>query len=138
MRANRPTTTLFATAPNASFGFGGLLPGRPVGGELAGELGAAFGFVVFADGGGGAAQAVEGAQEAAVGLVAPADITGAPPTRLAQSVEAAVVADAEVGVGLDVVARHLAEEGPRFERPGPAGGDSRHRISTLGGLKGGP
>src|SRR5437763_276098 len=66
---------------------------RPVRVELAEELGAAFGFVGLADGLGHAPQTVEGAQEAAVGLVPPADVARPSPPGLAKAIEAAVVAD---------------------------------------------
>ena len=71
------------TEQNSRFGEVGYLARWPVGVELAEELGAALGFVGLADGLGRAAKAVERAEEAAVGLVAPADIARAPPAGLA-------------------------------------------------------
>src|SRR5205085_8429916 len=104
--------------------------GWPLRVELAEELGAAFGFVGLADGLGHTPQAVEGAQEAAVGLVPPADVARPPPPGLAQAVEAAMVADAEVGVGLDVVPAELAQLRPGLERPRPPCGDGRRRVTV--------
>src|SRR5680860_90341 len=99
--------------------------------ELVQELGAALLLVGLVDGGRRTAQAVEGAQEAAVGLVAPAHVAGASPARLAQAVEAAVVADAEARVPLDVVAGELAEACPPVEEAGPARDHRRHRGASL-------
>ena len=76
-------------------------PGRPAGVELGQELRAALGLVGLADGLGGTAQAVEGAEEAGVLRVGPADVAGAPPAVGPQAVEAPVVADPVGGVGLD-------------------------------------
>src|SRR5262245_54599777 len=82
------------------------LPG-PFRVELTEELGAAQLLVFLADRARRPPEAVERAQEPLVGRVAPADIARAAPPRLAQPVEAAVVADAEVRVGLDIVAGEL-------------------------------
>src|SRR5436190_23822770 len=90
--------------------------GRPLRVELAEELGAAVSLVVLADGVGGAPEPVQRAEEAAVGLVAPAHVARPSPARLAEAVEAAVVADAEIGVGLDVVPAEFAQPGPGFQR----------------------
>src|SRR5690242_17251812 len=84
-------------------------PAVPVGFELVEELVAPLRFVGLADRLGRRAQPVERAQEAAVLLVAPADVARTAPAGLAQLVEPAVVADAEARVRLDVVARELAE-----------------------------
>ena len=51
----------------------------------------------------GQLEGVEGAQEAAVRLVAPAHVARATPACRPQRVEAAVIADSGVGVGLHVV-----------------------------------
>ena len=74
---------------------------RRRGAAVAQEGPAAFGLVVLADGGGGAAEGVQGAQEAAVGLVLPRDGPVALPAGAAQLVEPAVVAGAGEGVGVD-------------------------------------
>src|SRR5439155_20715774 len=110
---------------------------RPVGVELTEEESAALLLVAFADGGGRGTEAVEGAEEAAVGLVTPADITRPPPPGLAQAVQAPVVADPEAGVGLDVVARQLAQAGPGEQRSGPPGADGGHRVASLGRVQSG-
>src|SRR5690606_5126789 len=62
---------------------------------------AAFGLVVLADGRGGAAEGVQGAQEAAVRLVLPRDGAVPLPSGAAELVEAAVVAGAREGIGVD-------------------------------------
>ena len=79
---------------------------------------------------GGPAQALERAEEAAVRLVAPAHVARAAPARLAQAVEPAVVADAEVRVGLDVVAREPSELRPRVEEARPAGAHVGDRVAA--------
>src|SRR2546429_4962795 len=80
--------------------------------ELAQELGAPLLLVVLADRGGGDAQPVQRPEEALIGRVSPPHVARSPPTRLAQAVEAAVVADPEARVRLDVVAGELPEAGP--------------------------
>src|SRR4029453_16408099 len=82
--------------------------------ELAEELGAALLLVVLTHGGGGGAQPFQRAEEALVGRVPPPHVARSAPTRLAQPVETAVVADAEVRIRLDVVAGELSEPGPRI------------------------
>ena len=72
---------------------------------------------------GGPAQGLERAEEAAVGLVAPADIARAAPARRPQRVEAPVVADAGVGVRLDVVLGQLGQRGPGLQVTRMGGGD---------------
>src|SRR5688572_14602509 len=67
----------------------------PLGVELVEEGVAPLLLVRLADDGSHPAEAVEGPQEAAVGLVAPPDVARAAPSVGAQRVEAAVVADAE-------------------------------------------
>src|ERR687896_712649 len=84
----------------------------PGGFELVEELTTALLLVGLADGGGGATQSVERAQEAAVRLVGPAHIARTAPSRLAQPVEAAVVTDAEARVSLHVVAGKRTQAGP--------------------------
>src|SRR3954471_18488567 len=63
----------------------------PVGVELVQELVAALGFVGLADALGHGPEPVEGAQEAAVGGMAPPHVAAAPPARRPQCIEAAVV-----------------------------------------------
>ena len=107
------------------------------------EQGAALLLVDLTDRRGGAPQRLEGPQEAAVGLVAPADIARAPPTGAAEGVETAVVADPGVGVGLDVIAGQLRQPGPGVEEAGLAGGDGGDGVAPLvgrtgeGGVEGG-
>ena len=110
-------------------GLGPLVRG-PVGVELAEELGAAFLLVGLADGGRRVAQAFEGAEEAAVALVGPAHVPRSPPSRGAQRIEAAVVADAEAGVGLDVVAPQLAQLGPGVDEARERGGYACHCVAA--------
>ncbi|MCU1468584.1 MAG: putative phosphomutase, family [Actinomycetia bacterium] len=100
-----------------------LAAGRVVGVKLPQEFGAPLRLVGLADGFGRTAQAVERAQETPVRLVAPPHVSGSAPARLAQPVEPTVVADAEVRVGLDVVAPEASELGPRIEVARPAGAD---------------
>ena len=76
---------------------------------------------VLADAAGGRLEAVQRPQEALVLGVGPADVAAAPPAVLAEPVEAAVVADPEGGVGLDVVAGELAQAGPRRRGSGASG-----------------
>src|SRR5205823_13663363 len=103
--------------------------------ELAQELGAPLLLVVLADRGGGDAQPVERPEEALIGRVRPPHVARSPPTRLAQAVEAAVVADPEARVRLDVVAGELPEAGPCIEEPGPARDDLRHGGSPVLGVE---
>src|SRR5882757_442722 len=91
----------------------------PTGVQLVQEFVAPLRLVDFADGLGLRPQALERAQEPTVGFVAPTDVAGAAPTRLAQSVEATVIADTEVRVSLDVVARELPETRPCVEELRP-------------------
>src|SRR5262249_17780378 len=86
----------------------------------------------LADGRGCALQAGQRSQEASILLVRPAHVAGAAPAALAEAVEAAVVADAEVRVGLDVVARELTEPGPPIEEPRVPSDHRSDRIATLG------
>src|SRR3954452_3098539 len=74
----------------------------PVGVELFEEQGAAVGLVGFADAGRHHAQPIERAQEPAIRLVPPPHVPRPAPTGAAQRVEATVVPDAVIGVGLDV------------------------------------
>src|SRR6266511_15279 len=106
----------------------------PIGVELVEELVAPLRLVDLADRGGGGTQPVERTQEPAVRRVTPPDIPGPAPTRLSQRVEAAVVADPEAGVRLDVVTRQLAEPGPRVEEAGPARHHLGHRVAAGVGL----
>ena len=92
----------------------------PAGVQLVQELVAPLRLVDLADGLRRRPQTFERAQEAAVGLVVPPDVSRSAPARLAQAVEAAVIADAEVRVRLDVVARELPEPRPRVEELRPA------------------
>src|SRR5262249_45174044 len=103
---------------------------RPLRVELAEELDAALLLVAFADRAHRHAQPVEGAQEPLVRRMAPPDVARAAPARLAQPVEAPVVADAEVRVGLDVVAGELAEPGPRVEETERARHHLGHRVAA--------
>jgi len=106
----------------------------PFGVELVEELRAALLLIVLTDGGGRGAQPVQRAEKALVGRVPPPHVARSAPTRLAQPVETAVVADPEVRVRLDVVAGKLSESGPRVEEPGPARDDVRHRRSPILGV----
>lgn len=74
-------------------------------------------------------------QEAPVGLVAPAHVTRSPPTGLAETVQAAVITDAEVRVGLDVVAGECAELRPGVEKPRPTADDIGNGITALLGRR---
>src|SRR5205823_8888575 len=96
--------------------------------ELAQELGAPLLLVVLADRAGGGVEPVERPEEALIGRVAPSHVARPSPTRLAEPVEATVVADPEARVRLDVVAGELSEPGPRIEEPGPA----RHHVRDGG------
>src|SRR5438128_2466175 len=87
-------------------------PPVPVGVQLMEELVAASGFVVLPDCSRSPPQAVERLQESPVRLVRPAHVPRAPPARLSEKVEPAVVADAVTGVRLDVVPGQIAEPGP--------------------------
>ena len=60
----------------------------------------------------------------------PPHVARAAPAGLAQPVEAAVVADPEARVRLDVVAGELAEPGPAVEEPGPARDDGGDRVAA--------
>src|SRR5205823_8741099 len=99
--------------------------------ELTEEVGAPLLLVGLADGARGPAQPVEGAQEAAVALVPPPHVARSSPARLAQAVEAPVVADAVARVGLDVVPGQVTEAGPPLEEPGPPRHDAGHRIAVV-------
>src|SRR5262245_50150610 len=105
-------------------------PPIPLGVELSQEVGATSLFVGLSDRGGGAAQAVERAEEAPVRLVRPAHVTGAAPPALAQAVEPAVVADSVVRVGLHVVAREVAERRPAREERRPPAHDVGDVVAT--------
>src|SRR5205807_4465880 len=89
----------------------------PVGVELAQEELAPLLLVGLADAAGHAGQPGEAAKEAAVGRMAPPHVPRSPPSRPPQRVQAPVVPDAEVGVGLDVVAGQLAQPGPALQDP---------------------
>src|SRR5947207_52319 len=69
--------------------------------ELVEELPGTLLLVSLADRGGGGAQPLQSAEEALVRRVTPPDVARPAPTRLAQPVETAVVADPEVRVRLD-------------------------------------
>src|SRR5438552_7531418 len=97
--------------------------------ELEQELRAPLFLVTFADASCQPAEPVERAQEAAVLVVRPAHVARTPPTRLAETIEASVVGDAEVGVRLDVVACELAEARPGVEVPGPTRDDRGNRVA---------
>ena len=100
--------------------------------ELVEELGAAGLLVGLADRRRAAAQAVERAEEPAVGLVPPPHVARAPPARLPEPVEAAVVADPEARVGLDRVAGELAQAGPAVEEAGPPRDHGGDRVASVG------
>ena len=90
----------------------------PLGIELAQEQVAALLFVGLPDGACRQLERVQGAQEAAVGLVAPADVARAAPAGGAQRVEAAVVAHPGEGVALDGVLGQLGQVGPGLQAAG--------------------
>ena len=95
--------------------------------QLVDEFGAALRLVGLADRLGGCAQAVERTQESAVGLVPPAHVARAAPSRLPQPVEPAVIADTEVRVRLDVVASEPTELRPRIADSGASARTRRRR-----------
>src|SRR5699024_9275222 len=68
------------------------------------ELLDAGGFLALADRPGGPAERIEGAEESAVDLVGVRDRPGPAPSGRTQGVEAAVVADPRVGIGVDEAA----------------------------------
>lgn len=103
----------------------------PVGIELVEELVAASRFVRLADGRRLLPESVEGAQESAVGLVAPADVAGAAPTVLAEQVEAPVVTNPIGGIRLHPVAGVRAELGPGVEKVRPTFDDRRDLGAPL-------
>src|SRR5260370_42138724 len=109
--------------------------------ELVEELCAPLLLVVLADRAGGGAQPVERPEEPLICRVPPPHVARAPPTGLAEPVEAPVVADPEARVRLDVVAGELPKAGPRIEEPGPArnhvrrGGSPKLRGEREGGLQ---
>src|SRR5699024_1161949 len=83
------------------------------------ELLDAGGSLSLADGSGGAAECVEGAEESAVDLVGVRDRPGPAPSGSPQGVEAAMVADAGVGIGIDEAALlvgFIGEFGPGQRR----------------------
>ena len=92
---------------------------------VAQELLAAVALVVLADAPGRLGQRGQGAQEAAVGLVLPRHRAVALPAVAPQQVEAAVVADARVGVGRHVVDRRRPRAPARRAWP--------RRAATPGG-----
>src|SRR3954449_10239215 len=109
------------------------LPAVPVRVQLVEELLAALLFVAFAYACRRRPQAVERAQKTAVRLVLPPHVPRAAPSRGAQRVEPAVVADAEVGVRLDVRSgrrRQFPQRGTPGEEPGPP---REHRRDPLRG-----
>src|SRR4051812_8354740 len=114
---------------NRSAGLSLALPG-PGRVQLEQELRTAGFLVGLADRRGGRAQAVEGPQEAPVGLVLPADVAAAAPAGLAELVEPSVVPDPEARVRVDRVLRELAEASPAVEEPRRASDDGFHRSAT--------
>ncbi len=100
-----------------------LAPGRVIRVQLAQEFRAALRLVGFSDGVGRGAEAVERTQEAAVRLVAPAHVAGAPPAGLAEPVESAVITHPEICIGLDVVTTEATQLRPRVEEARPACAD---------------
>ena len=94
---------------------------------------------MLGDGGGGLGEAGEGAEEAAVALGGPGNLAGAAPAGAADAVEATVVADPEVGVGLDraaVAEGELAEGRPGGQAGRVAGSDLGHGGGAGGGGQG--
>src|SRR5207245_11338360 len=87
----------------------------PVGVELAQEQGAALLLVDLADGRGRPAQGIKGTEEATVRLVPPPHIARTPPAGAPQGVQAPVVADPGIGVGLDLVPGQQRELGPGLQ-----------------------
>src|SRR4051812_43830343 len=104
-------------------------PTIPVGVELVQELATALLLVAFADRRGALAQALERAQEPTVRRVLPPHVAVAAPAVLAQGVEPAVVADPEVGVRLDVVARVLTEVRPAVDEARPVRAHVGERVA---------
>jgi hypothetical protein len=95
--------------------------------------------VVLADRGGGAAERVQGAQEAAVGLVLPGDGAVTLPARPAQLVERPVVAGPRVRVRLDHGAGRegaIRQRGPRARVLRVAGGHLDGVDAGVEGLAG--
>ena len=73
-------------------GLGGTAQAAPFRIELAQEQGTPFGLRLLPDGGRRGPQGIQGAQEAPVGIVGPADVARAPPPGAEQGVQAAVAA----------------------------------------------
>src|SRR4051812_26986964 len=63
----------------------------------------------------------------------PTDVARPAPPVLTQTVEPAVVADAERGIRLDIVSPVLTETGPTVEEPRPTRDDRRNRTTSIGG-----
>ena len=100
--------------------------------ELCQEVPAALLLVDLSDLRRHGSQPGEGPQEPPVGGVRPPHVAAAPPTRGAEPVQPAVVADAVVGVGLDVVTAPVTELGPRLQAPGVR----RHHVGNGAALPG--
>ena len=87
--------------------------------ELHEEFGTPLGLVGLVNHVGTAAQSVEGVEETDVLGMRPADVARSAPAGLAELVEPAVVADAVVRVGLDVVTGTVAERAPHADATRP-------------------
>ena len=114
--AHRPgQTTIDDEVPAQSHWCPGCGSTTELGVELVQEEGAPLLLVRLADCPGALPQSLEGAEETPVRLVAPTHIARAPPSGRPQSVEAAVIPDAGIGIRLDIVAGEFGERRPRLE-----------------------
>jgi histidine triad (HIT) family protein len=86
--------------------------------ELAQELRAPLGLIGLSDRGRLASQSLKRPQEPSIALVLPTDIPRAPPPRVPQGVQPAVVSDAVIGVGLDRIGRHVTQRHPGIDHFG--------------------
>jgi len=101
--------------------------------QLVNEFGAPLRLVGLADRLCSCTEPVERTQKSSIGLVAPAHVARAAPSRLSQAVEPAVIADAEVCVRLDVVASEPSELRPRIAIAGPARADVGNGVAATRG-----
>jgi hypothetical protein len=105
----------------------------PLGVKLAKEQLAPLLLRSFADGSRRRAKSVEGAQEAPVGLVAPAHVPRTPPSGAAQGVQTPVITNAGVSVRFDVVAGGPGQPGPAIEIGGVGGHDRGQGLPLVAG-----
>jgi len=99
--------------------------------ELAKEVGATPFLVGFTDRRRAPSETAECPKEPTVLGMLPAHVPRPPPAVLTESVEPAVIADSERGVGLDVVAREQPQPRPTVEEAWPAGDDVGDGVATL-------